>query len=100
MVQIVWTPRAANDLTEIHSYISQDSRNAAEYVVHSILKRIELLQDFPFMGRIVPEFQDDTIREVFRFSYRIVYKYYETSTTIRLLTIRHGGRLIDPNVEN
>ena len=44
------------------------------------------------MGRIVPEFQDENLREVVFQNYRIVYRI--AGEDIRLLTIRHGA--MDP----
>ncbi len=62
---IIWSPRAVEDLTSIAEYIGQDSEAYAASVVRTILKKVTTLADFSNMGRIVPEFDDDSIREIF-----------------------------------
>ena len=47
---------------------------------------------FPFAGRVVPELNDENIREWFAYSYRIVYRIDED--TITIAAIVHGRRLL------
>jgi plasmid stabilization system protein ParE len=42
------------------------------------------------MGRVVPEAEDDAIRELLFQNYRIIY--HSKSDRILILTIIHGGR--------
>ena len=42
------------------------------------------------MGRVVPELQDENIREVFVYSYRIVYEL--VTDTVQINAIIHGRR--------
>jgi toxin ParE1/3/4 len=70
--RIEWSPRAVEDVEAIASYISEDSTAYAAAVVKKILETARNLSNFPFSGRVVPEFGDEAIREKFAYSYRII----------------------------
>lgn len=71
--RIVWSGRAVQDVEAIADYISADSPAFAGIVVRKILNQANLLVGFPQAGRKVPEFDDENIREVIVYSYRIIY---------------------------
>ncbi|HEX5736410.1 MAG TPA: type II toxin-antitoxin system RelE/ParE family toxin [Blastocatellia bacterium] len=68
--KIKWSPKAAEDVEAIASYISQDSPAYAAAIVKKILNVTRNLSYFPLSGRVVPEFDEETIREQFTYSYR------------------------------
>lgn len=74
MIEVRWTPQAADDLQAIHDFIARDSPRYARAEVERILAAVDQLEEFPDCGRIVPEYQRDEIREVLERPYRIVYK--------------------------
>ncbi|MBX3288915.1 MAG: type II toxin-antitoxin system RelE/ParE family toxin [Acidobacteria bacterium] len=90
---VIWSPRALDDVDDIAAYIAQDSEVYASAVVRNILRTVRTLSMFPFRGRVVPEFDDDSIREVFVYSYRIIYKIEESEVTIA--AVIHGSRLLE-----
>ncbi|MDQ2732664.1 MAG: type II toxin-antitoxin system RelE/ParE family toxin, partial [Armatimonadota bacterium] len=53
--KIIWSPSALNDLRDIVHFISDSSPERAETVGWSLIGRINSLQDFPQLGRPVPE---------------------------------------------
>ena len=65
----MWSPRALDDIDSIASYIARDSAAYASAVVAKIIKSTRTLRRFPFSGRVVPEFEDESLRE--RFVYTI-----------------------------
>ena len=71
--KLVWTPLARDDLREIVRYIARDNPAAALRVGERILNSVEPLKSMPQMGRMVPERQDETIREIIRGNYRIIW---------------------------
>lgn len=77
----------------IATYISRDSTAYAAAVVHKIIDVTRHLSNFPFSGRIVPEFGDDTIREKFGYSYRVIYRIQ--GETLTIAAVIHGKRLLD-----
>ena len=90
---IIWSRRATDDLEEIAQYIAQDSAHYANSVVRTILQKTRMLGKFPYIGRVVPEFADDLIREIFAYSYRIIYKISDDK--IEIAAVIHGRRLLD-----
>jgi toxin ParE1/3/4 len=62
-------------------------------VVKTILQTARNLPHFPRSGRIVPEIADENIRELFAYSYRVIYRIEVEQITIAAVV--HGRRLLD-----
>ena len=92
MAEIKWTTQSLEDINSIAEYISKDSVRYAELFVEKIFYRTEILNKHPRTGRIVPEIEDESIRELILISYRIIYKIY--SSHIDILTVHHSARLL------
>lgn len=91
--EVVWSPRAVEDVEAIALYLYGDSASYAATVVKKILDTARRLTHFPFAGRIVPEFDDETLREQFAYSYRIIYRVQDE--TITIAAVIHGKRLLE-----
>ena len=91
-MKIQWSPLAIERMTEIAEYIALDSPIAANKWVNEIFDSAEKLLDFPEIGRAVPELRDQTIRELLKGNYRIIYK--TEICIISVLTIRHGRQIL------
>ena len=91
MVKISWSKSALKDLKNIHDYISKDSFLYASRTISKIITAVDQLEAFPYSGRMVPEKNDETIREVFQGDYRIFYKV-QTPNQIHILRIHHSAR--------
>jgi toxin ParE1/3/4 len=94
--KVVWSPRAIDDLEAIAVYIAADSPSYAAAVVKSILQSTRSLKQFPYSGRIVPEIGEETIREKFVYSYRVIYRVQEN--TITVAAVIHGKRQVEPDL--
>lgn len=92
--KVVWTRQALDDLDEIERFIQQDSDFYARAVVQRLLDVAESVADQPQMGRRVPEFDLDSVRERIVYSYRVVYRLSEF--LIEIVAVIHGSRLIRP----
>jgi toxin ParE1/3/4 len=90
MVKIIWTDFAIEDLRMIHDYISKDSKTYADRFVDKIIRRVDQLENFPKSGRVVPEFNSETIRELIEGNYRIIYQI--KSEYIGIARIHHSAR--------
>ena len=88
--RIVWTKAAVEDLQEIRDYIPRDSEQNAATVIGQIVDAVEQSSDFPFIGRVVPEYDDEAIRERIVYSYRVVYR--ATAGALTVIGIIHGAR--------
>ena len=91
--RVVWSPRALADVEAIASYIASDSPFYAGSVVRRIVTLTRMLENFPFAGRKVPEFEDENLRELIAYSYRIIYRV-ETAEVI-VAAVIHGKRNLE-----
>jgi plasmid stabilization system protein ParE len=91
--EVVWSPRAIDDVQAIAAYISIDSTAYAAAVVRKILTATRNLSHFPFSGRVVPEFDDESLREQFAYSYRIIYRIQDQ--TVMIAAVIHGKQLLE-----
>ncbi|MCK5739515.1 type II toxin-antitoxin system RelE/ParE family toxin [bacterium] len=89
-MNIQWTIPAVNDLEAIRDYIACDSELYAASVVEKILNSVEVLLDFPMIGRIVPEANNPGIREIIFQNFRIMYRF--EVKTIQIITVIRGSR--------
>jgi toxin ParE1/3/4 len=90
--RVTWSQRALRDVEGIADYIAQDSAAYAAVVVRTILNQTKMLSRFPRSGRKVPEFDDDDIRELLAYSYRIIYRLRENEVIIA--AVIHGRRML------
>jgi toxin ParE1/3/4 len=93
MAEIIWTRSALNDLRDIHQYIAHDSKYYADRYVLILYRRVDVLTDFPLAGRVVPEKEDETIRELIEGNYRIFYKVINKEK-VSILRVHHSSRQI------
>lgn len=70
---VVWSKPAIEDLKQIYDFIAGDSKLYAAKVVEDIILRTEQIDKFPLSDRIVPEISSENIREIFVYSYRLMY---------------------------
>jgi plasmid stabilization system protein ParE len=91
--RVAWSPRAVEGLEAIAEFISADSTTYAAAVVKTILNTARNLSSFPFSGRVVPELGDESIREWFAYSYRVIYRIENGIVTVAALV--HGKRLLE-----
>ena len=89
-MKLIWTREALEKLSEIETFIAQDSPERAERFVNYLINRGELLIKNPRIGRVVPEIANPTIREIIVKKYRIVYYLHEKQ--ISILTVFEGHR--------
>src|SRR5687768_13646945 len=89
---------AYTDLESIEAYISQDSPTIARNFISLIFDRIERLVKYAESGKVVREFNNDSIRELLLKKYRIIYQIISEEEVV-VLRIVHSSRLLDLNSE-
>ncbi len=95
-LEVEWSPEATEDLESIAEYIARDSKFYAGAVVAEILAVSRKICEFPLKGRIVPEIDNDRIRERLIYSYRLVYMVYRIEPQrILIVAVIHGKRLLE-----
>jgi len=93
MVQIIWTDSALQDLEDIGDYISKDSIHYAEITVVRLFESVDILERYPLIGVKPPDFGNESIRQIIKGDYRIVYQIIDESR-VDILTIHNCARLI------
>lgn len=72
------------------AYVAQDSRSAAPRRLIQALDTAASLDTLSEQGRVVPEFDQPTVRELFVQRYRLLYEV--TPAEIQILAFVHGAR--------
>jgi toxin ParE1/3/4 len=90
--RVVWSRRASLDLEAIADYIAADSPTYAGIVVKKVVNQTRALSRFPRSGHKVPEFDNEDIRELLIYSYRIIYRVEEDEVVIA--AVIHGKRIL------
>lgn len=88
--RLTWTEEARRALDEVLEYIARDSLDGARALLEQVLVAAESMATLSERGRVVPELEDSRIREVFVYSYRLLYEV--TPSEVRILAFLHGAR--------
>ena len=89
-MKLIWTDPSIEDLRAVRDYIGRDSDYYAADLVEQVVLSVERLLRFPKLGRVVPEAQNENIRELVHQNYRIIYRI--AGERVEILTIVHGSR--------
>jgi plasmid stabilization system protein ParE len=90
--KIIWSEQARDDLQAIVLFIAQDNPPVAETFGCQLISKVDVLGRFPLIGRVVPEGNDETVRELVFRSYRIIYKVFATEQVVAVARVWHGAR--------
>ncbi len=93
---VIWSKPARADLRSIHDFIAHDSRHYAKKVTQDIAAKTDVLDPFPRMGKKVPELNNEDIRELSLYSYRILYEIKKQDVFI--LAVLHKRRDFQPEM--
>ena len=93
MVEINWTIQSLYDIENIAEFISKDSERYAQIQVQRFFESVEILYENCRIGRVVPEFKSDTIRELILGNYRIIC-YLVSENLIDILAVHHSKSLL------
>jgi plasmid stabilization system protein ParE len=92
-ITITFAASALNDLREMQAwYADQFVPEIGTRFIAEIIVKVELLLTHPDMGRIVPEFGVETLRELIHPPFRVVYRY--DAKRIRVVRIWRSERLL------
>ena len=90
--KIIWSLQARDDLREVVSFIAADNPTVAESFGFRLMSKVDMLANFPLMGRVVPEEDDESIREIILRPYRIIYLVLAAQQVVAAARIWHGAR--------
>jgi len=91
---VYWTHNAKRELHAIYDYVAQNSARYAQGMVDRITRKTHQLARLPELGAKVPEYSDESIREVLVYPYRIIYRV--SAARVDVLSVVHGARQLPP----
>jgi toxin ParE1/3/4 len=91
MVEVIWTQRATEEITSIAEYLEQYSALYASSIVKKLYGKVGVLRQFPKLGRIIPEMQEEKYRELIEGNYRIMYEMLDDEM-ILIQRVMHTSR--------
>lgn len=92
MDKVIWTNNALSDLNDIAEFIEKDSPQFAELTVRKLYRKVEILKSHPKIGRVVPELEQENLRELIEGNYRIIYEI--DNGHIYILTVHHSSMIL------
>ena len=87
---VIWADSAIAALISAAEYIASDSPSYAAALVAGASKTAQSLGTLSSRGRLVPEYRNPNIREVFVGSYRLIY--HVSHDRIEIVVFIHGAR--------
>ena len=92
MAEVVWAPRALDDLEALVDYISQDSPVSARRFASRLMLRVEALSSQPESGSWLPEDDRQLYRQIFQGAYRVIYRH--ENDFVWIVAVHHSARLL------
>lgn len=91
---VKWTAHAKAQLRHIHNTISEDSPLYAKRVTEALVQKTIGLDELPRIGRMVAELNEDAVRELGLYSWRILYEI-KPNNLIEVLAVIHNRRNLE-----
>lgn len=93
-MEIYLAESALSDLQDIKDYYSEvGAPEVGIDLVKAILDHVEILDQHPLSGRVVPEFELENLREVIHPPYRVVYLVEDAR--LSLIRVWRSERLLE-----
>jgi plasmid stabilization system protein ParE len=87
---IKWAEAALLSVAEAAEYIAKDSPSYAAALIANADRAANSLVQFPERGRVVPEYRETSVRELFVGRYRLIYRI--TASAVTVVAFVHGAR--------
>jgi addiction module RelE/StbE family toxin len=91
MVKVSWSKQAIEDIHRIQEYYSGFAVNFSIQLVDQIFEKESLISNHPEIGRVVPELNNKSVREIIFRNFRIIYAIFD-SERISILTVHESSR--------
>jgi len=97
LAQVTWLSGAIADVEDICGFIAEESPRSAATVARRLYAAADRLFSFPASGRVVPEIDDEDVREIIVGNYRVMYRILPNE--VEVMTVVHGARLFHKEKE-
>lgn len=91
MVKVRWSKQAIEDIHRIQEYYSDFAVNFSIQLLDQIFEKENLIANHPEIGRVVPELNNRSVREIIFRNFRIIYAIFD-SERISILTVHESSR--------
>ena len=91
--RVTWTAEARGDVDAAVAFIAEDSLSSALLVLDRILAAASSLHSMPERGRVVPEWDHPSVRELMVEPFRLLYFVEENSVSV--VAVIHQRRNFD-----
>ena len=92
-MNVAWTTLAEGQVAAAFAYIAAERPSAALKWFERLVASVDSLSLMPELGRMVPEADRETIREILVQPYRVVYR--RDDEVVLILTVQHERRDLD-----
>ncbi|MEX0782006.1 MAG: type II toxin-antitoxin system RelE/ParE family toxin [Dehalococcoidia bacterium] len=87
---VFWTEDGVECLVQIAEYLQRYSEHAASRMLIAFVERVELVDQMPYQGRMVPKYRTRSVREVIVRDYHVWYRV--VGSGIHVIGVFHGRR--------
>ncbi len=94
--KLIWSPAARDDLHNIVMFIARENPERAMSFGYQLISETDRLHNFPELGRIVPEYGNQRLREIIFRPYRIVYRVNRDRKMCEIARVWHSARGVPP----
>ena|SRR5437016_5671280 len=91
-IPVILTPQSRDDLRIIVRHIARDSPDRARAFGNLLIDKALSISSLPERGRIVPELNEPSVREIIHGSYRIIYEVFQDPGAVYVLRFWHAAR--------
>jgi plasmid stabilization system protein ParE len=92
--RVRWTTSGWDDVEEAARFVARDSPRYAVALLREAQSAARSLRQFAYRGRVVPERDDERLRELIVGSHRLIYKLV-ADDEVHVLAFVNGARDLD-----
>lgn len=100
MMRLIWSLQSLDDLQSIREYVARDAPVAAQRLIETLYVKAGSLAAHPRSGSLVDEDARGIYRQLLHGNYRIIYRVDAGMKIVRIVTVIHAARLLDPHKLN
>ena len=90
--KIIFSGPAIDDLENIVRFIARDNQEEASRFGGKLIGSVRNLSKFPRSGRVVPEQNDENVREIIFKPYRIFCRVKDKTHVVEIIRFWHAAR--------
>lgn len=90
MARLIWSVQGSEDVESIAEYIGQSSPANAREFIQQVKELAASLPQQPRLGSMVPEWEDENLRERLLNNFRVIYRIRDEDVII--VTVVRGSR--------